>query len=78
VFERFYRADRSRARTTGGTGLGLAIVDAIVTAHGGEVEAANLAGGGVRITITLPAAAVSPTPEQPHREASAVPVTMVR
>ena len=38
VFERLYRADPSRQRTSGGAGLGLAIVAAIVTAHGGRVE----------------------------------------
>ncbi len=38
VFERFYRVDQSRNRTTGGAGLGLSIVAAIVAAHGGEVS----------------------------------------
>src|SRR5207302_1815019 len=38
VFERFYRADPSRARDRGGSGLGLAIVDSITAAHGGTVE----------------------------------------
>jgi two-component system OmpR family sensor kinase len=54
VFDRFYRADPSRARRTGGSGLGLSIVEAIVIAHGGTVEASNVEGGGARITLTLP------------------------
>jgi two-component system OmpR family sensor kinase len=54
VFDRLYRADPSRSRRSGGSGLGLAIVDAIVTAHGGTVSAANIESGGARFTIDLP------------------------
>jgi signal transduction histidine kinase len=57
VFDRFYRADKSRSRETGGTGLGLAIVKAIVEAHGGCVEAdSDGKGRGSRFSIKLPAA----------------------
>ena len=55
VFERFYRVEKSRARDPGGTGLGLAIVKHLVELHGGEVRAANRAGGGAEFTVTLPA-----------------------
>ncbi len=54
VFDRFYRADTSRSRTSGGSGLGLAIVRAIVAAHGGTVTASNGSRGGARITLVLP------------------------
>ena len=58
VFDRFYRADRSRSRDTGGTGLGLAIVSALVTMHGGAVAAASDGRGmGSTFTIRLPLAA---------------------
>jgi two-component system OmpR family sensor kinase len=55
LFERFFRADPSRSRTSGGAGLGLSIVAAIVAAHGGRVTAAPGAGGGATFTIWLPA-----------------------
>jgi two-component system OmpR family sensor kinase len=56
VFERFYRADRARARRTGGSGLGLAIVAALVAAHGGTVGVDATPGGGATFRITLPLA----------------------
>ncbi|MBN1444214.1 MAG: HAMP domain-containing protein [Planctomycetes bacterium] len=56
IFERFFRADPARSRKTGGTGLGLAIAHAIVDAHGGSIQAANLPTGGACITIELPRA----------------------
>lgn len=55
VFDRFYRGDKSRSRETGGTGLGLAIVKAIVTAHGGQVEAHSAGKGqGSVFSFRLP------------------------
>ncbi|MFI6323990.1 sensor histidine kinase [Nonomuraea sp. NPDC050556] len=52
VFDRFWRADKSRSRQGGGSGLGLAIVRSIVTAHGGTVTASS--PGGACFTISLP------------------------
>ena len=54
IFERFYRADKSRNRMTGGTGIGLAIVKSIVDAHGGAVEVESQLDEGSCFTITLP------------------------
>jgi two-component system, OmpR family, sensor kinase len=54
VFERFYRADPSRARASGGVGLGLSIVAAVAEAHGGSVSAASSPGGGATFRIELP------------------------
>lgn len=54
VFERFYRADSSRARASGGTGLGLSIVDSLVYAHGGTVSVTTAPGRGCRFTVSLP------------------------
>jgi two-component system OmpR family sensor kinase len=56
VFERFYRADPSRARSSGGAGLGLAIVAAVVEAHGGEVDAESEPGEGAAFRVRLPLA----------------------
>jgi two-component system phosphate regulon sensor histidine kinase PhoR len=57
VFERLYRADRSRSRKIEGTGLGLAIVKQLVQAHGGQITATSELGRGSRFTFTLPVAA---------------------
>ena len=54
VFERFYRADKSRARDTGGAGLGLMIVRRLVEAHGGRVGGESEVGRGTTFTFTLP------------------------
>jgi signal transduction histidine kinase len=57
IFERFYRADPSRARSTGGSGLGLAIVKKLIDLHGGQVWAESQPGLGAKFFFTLPAAA---------------------
>jgi two-component system phosphate regulon sensor histidine kinase PhoR len=54
IFERFYRVDKARARTSGGTGLGLAIVKHIVEAHGGNVFVDSEPNLGSRFGFTLP------------------------
>ena len=54
LFERFYRADPSRARASGGVGLGLAIVAAVAEAHGGTASASSRPGEGTTIAIALP------------------------
>jgi two-component system sensor histidine kinase BaeS len=54
VFERFYRADPSRTRSTGGAGLGLAIVRELVELMGGTVQADSTPQQGSRFTVTLP------------------------
>ncbi|MDX5312563.1 MAG: ATP-binding protein, partial [Rhodococcus sp. (in: high G+C Gram-positive bacteria)] len=54
VFERFYRADVSRARSSGGSGLGLSIVAALVAAHGGRVEVESAPGAGSTFRVLIP------------------------
>ncbi len=54
IFERFYRTDRSRSRTTGGAGLGLAIVRQLVKAHGGKIRAESELNKGTRFIFSLP------------------------
>lgn len=58
VFERFYRADQSRARSTGGAGLGLAIVKQLVEAQGGQVAIDSQVDAGTRVSFTSPIAEV--------------------
>jgi len=53
IFERFYRADRSRSRALGGSGLGLAIARKLAEAHGGELNAGNHPTGGAVFTLIL-------------------------
>ena len=54
VFERFFRTDSSRARSSGGTGLGLSIVDSLVFAHGGTVSVETAPGRGCCFRVSLP------------------------
>jgi two-component system phosphate regulon sensor histidine kinase PhoR len=56
IFERFYRAERSRSREMGGTGLGLSIVKHVVQAHHGTIEVRSAPGEGSTFRLTFPAA----------------------
>jgi two-component system OmpR family sensor kinase len=63
--ERFFRADTSRARSSGGAGLGLSIVAAIVGAHGGTIRIESPPSAGLRIVVRIPAAGIRSS--QHHR-----------
>jgi two-component system, OmpR family, sensor kinase len=59
IFEPFYRVAESRDRDSGGEGIGLAITSQVMKAHGGSAQAANAAGGGLEIRLSLPESAVA-------------------
>jgi signal transduction histidine kinase len=69
LFDRFYRADGSRARAYGGSGLGLTIAKLLTELHGGTVTAANRPEGGAVFTVTLPLTEVA----APSRTDSSAP-----
>jgi len=54
IFDRFYRADKSRSRKSGGSGIGLTIVKSIVTAHQGSITASSQLNAGTEFVMTLP------------------------
>ncbi len=74
VFERFYRADPSRARASGGAGLGLSIVAAVAEAHGGRVSARSGPDGGATFAIAIPLA--PDDSEGHHGDLPAAPATL--
>jgi len=57
VFDRFFRVDASRSKSSGGSGLGLAIVQSIMALHGGKAEIASELGRGTCVTLRIPAGA---------------------
>ena len=55
IFQRFWRAEKSRSRVSGGAGLGLSIARQLVEAQGGQISADNRPTGGFSVTIQFPA-----------------------
>ena len=68
VFERFFRADTSRSRSSGGSGLGLAIVKGLIVAHGGTVRVETAPGEGFGVVIHLPLVTDSTNRSATHEE----------
>jgi two-component system sensor histidine kinase BaeS len=54
IFNRFWRGEKSRSRSSGGAGLGLAIARQLVEAQGGTISASNLPGGGLQVRCDFP------------------------
>lgn len=80
VFERFYRSDTSRSRTTGGFGLGLSIAKAIIENLDGAIRLSSLPGAGTTVEVTLPRPVIAmqaprlpDTPDSPVSEQSPKP-----
>ncbi|WP_309649339.1 ATP-binding protein [Nocardioides sp.] len=67
IFERFYRVDPARHRSTGGTGLGLSIVKHVAATHGGDIRVWSAEGQGSTFTLTLPHHSFG-TPSSTHQE----------
>ncbi|ABY34108.1 MAG TPA: HAMP domain-containing protein [Chloroflexus aurantiacus] len=67
IFDRFYKADRARSRSSGGAGLGLAIARRLVEAHGGQIWATSALQQGTTVSFRLP---VSPTAPEPANQLS--------
>ena len=74
IFERFYRVDPARHRSTGGTGLGLSIVKHVAATHGGDVAVWSVQGQGSTFTLTLPRGVAA----RPGRRAATTPVEVLR
>jgi two-component system sensor histidine kinase SenX3 len=75
IFERFYRVDPARHRSTGGTGIGLSIVKHIAAIHGGDVRVWSVEGQGSTFTLSLPRHQLDPSAPMadfpfPHQEVS--------
>lgn len=59
IFDRFYRAEKSRSRSAGGSGLGLSIADAVIRAHRGKIDIQSIPEKGTRVIVTLPVLRIS-------------------
>jgi two-component system sensor histidine kinase SenX3 len=71
IFERFYRVDPARHRSTGGTGLGLSIVKHVAAVHGGEVKVWSVQGQGSTFTLVLPRSNASLAEQYPSQATAA-------